>query len=288
MARNWSSIGLLCLATTLWGCSSAALVLVSAGIGATALVAAGGAVVLLGIATVRRDKPWLGFAADWTFYLRLGVLEAANLGLYLAALRLGPLPVVVALHLTAPILIIVTRIVQRRLVITLSVVVELVLVAAAVVLVGVSRPGGSAPVSALIGCLLSVGSAACVAALVVLVAAHSADRPTITAAGSQLAAAALFAAPLALIVPPRGSAIIALLAIGGLLLGPGFACYWWALRKVDATTAGIIGLNEAVVASLLGALLASTRLTLATLAAGLLILGAVAVQTKFAPAVDDV
>ncbi|MEU0540559.1 DMT family transporter [Nocardia sp. NPDC005978] len=286
MAAGWRSIGLLCLATTLWGASSAVLALIGAGVGATAPVAAGGAVVLIGLAAVCGDRPWRVFAADRRFYLLLGVLEAANLGLYLAALRLGPLPVVVALHLTAPVLIILARIVRGRLPITLSVFLELALVGAGIVLVGAARTGGSAPSAALIGCLLAVGSAACVAGLIVLVAANSAAQPTVSAAGSQLGVAAVFAAPLAVAAPPPNTAVLALLATGALLLGPGFACYWWALRTADATTAGIIGLNEAVVASLLGAVLAGTRLTPAALAGGALVLGAVAVQNRFAPAID--
>lgn len=287
MAAGWRSIGLLCLATTLWGASSAVLAAIAAGVGATGAVAAGGAVVLIVVAALRGDRPWRVLGADWRFYLGLGVLEAANLGLYLAALRLGPLPVVVALHLTAPVLIIVARIALRHLPITPSVVLELGLVGAGIVLVGAARSEGSTPTAALLGCVLAVGSAACVAGLIVLVASHSADRPTITAAGSQLAFAAVLATPLTFLAPPPSTAVPALLATGALLLGPGFACYWWALRTADATTAGIIGLNEAVVASVLGAMLSSARLTPAALAGGVLVLGAVAVQNRFAPTIDD-
>lgn len=41
-----------------------------------------------------------------SLYAKLGALEAINLALYVGALQLGPLPVMVALHLMSPVILI--------------------------------------------------------------------------------------------------------------------------------------------------------------------------------------
>ncbi|WP_330249300.1 hypothetical protein OG874_23495 [Nocardia sp. NBC_00565] len=61
---------------------------------------------------------------------------------------------------------------------------------------------------------------------------------------------------------------------------PGFACYWWALRDLDAPTAGIVGLNEAVVASVVGVAVAGSDITVATLVAAALVLTAVGLEVR--------
>ncbi|WP_156371155.1 DMT family transporter [Nocardia arizonensis] len=268
-------------ATSLWGVSSALMSAISApSLGAAAPVAAGGALVILAVCVLRGDHPWRTLAADRWLYLGLGILEMTNLMLYVAALRLGPLPVVVALHLTAPMLIIVAEVLTGRRGFNISTVIELVLVSTAILLVTAEQSdlGDAAAIGA--GCALAVASAACVAGLVTLVARHAAGRPTMASAGLQLLIAAGFCLPMMVSKPPSYSATIHLIAVGAFALGPGFALYWWALKTLDATTAGIIGLNEAVAASVVGALLTSTRITPTTLLAGGLVLTAVAVQLR--------
>lgn len=71
-----------------------------------------------------------------------------------------------------------------------------------------------------------------------------------------------------------------LIVIGFALLGPGFALYWRALRGLDATAAGILGLNEALVASVLGAVLFASAFTAATVIAALLVGAAVALELR--------
>ncbi|WP_280363054.1 DMT family transporter [Nocardia wallacei] len=274
-------LALMVAVTCLWGTSSALLAVLAAP--ATAgLVALGGAVTLLLLAWSRGERPWETLRAQPTLYVRLGALETANLALYVAALRIGPLPVVVALHLTAPVLIITTALVRGRRAPTVPVLLELMLVAVAIWLVTGSRPEAAADGTAVAGCLLALGSAACVAALVSLIAREAGPGNTITPAGLQLLLAGVASSPLLAVEPPSARTAAALAAVGALLLGPGFALYWQALRWLDAATASIVGLNEAVVAALVGALCTETRLTTATAGAGVLILLAVGLEQRSA------
>ncbi|MGN2641441.1 DMT family transporter [Nocardia takedensis] len=271
-------IGLLVTVTLLWGLSSAALSTLEGALTSIALVPAGGSAMLLILAVVRGDDPRRIFAASPRFYLRLGGLEAANLVLFVAALRIGPLPMVVALHLTAPLLLIAARIVRRERKLTVLVVFEMFLVGAAIWLAAAWRPTAVEPEKIVLGCVLAVGSAVCVAMLVSLVARESAVRTTIASAGLQLLIASMLSSALMVTAPPRAAVVGWLLLIGATLLGPGFALYWYAMRRLDATTASIVGLNEAVIASIAGAIFTDKGITLGALAAGVLVLSAVAIE----------
>ncbi|WP_459545236.1 hypothetical protein [Nocardia sp. X0981] len=283
MSGTGRGLVLLTVATSLWGASSAGIAGVGAAGFAAAPVAAGGGVALLVFAVLRGTDPWRDFRSAPRLFLRLGVLEVLNLVCYVAALHIGPLPVVVALHLTAPVLMIITQIVRARRAVTVAVVAELMAVGVAIWLVAGNQPADTELAPALAGCALAVASAACVAGLISLVARESAGRPSGAAAGLQLLTASVLGAPLlgfALLTgtgPTAGQALV-LAAIGALLLGPGFACYWLALRDLDEVTAGLVGLNEAVVATLAGAVVVGAHITVATLMAGALVLGAVGLE----------
>ncbi|MEU6562264.1 DMT family transporter [Nocardia nova] len=266
--------------TCLWGTSSALLAALAAP--ATAgLVALGGAVPLLVSARLRGQRPWAALTAHPGLYVRLGVLEAANLALYVAALRVGPLPVVVALHLTAPVLIIAAGLVRGRRAPTPPVLLELLLIAAAIWLVTGYHSGPLAG-SVVAGCGLALGSAACVAMLVSVIARQPDPNHTITSAALQLLLGGVASSPLLALDPPSAPVAIALAAAGATLLGPGFALYWQALRWLDAGTASVIGLNEAVVATLIGATYTHRLPTAATAVAGVLILIAVGLEQRSA------
>ncbi|WP_157117578.1 DMT family transporter [Nocardia vaccinii] len=265
--------------TCLWGTSSALLAALGAPTTA-GLVALGGAVPLLVSARLRGQHPWATLTAHPALYIRLGVLEAANLALYVAALRIGPLPVVVALHLTAPVLIIAASLLRGRRAPTFPVLLELLLVAGAIWLVTGRHAGSTAMGPALVGCGLAVGSAACVAMLVGVIARQPGPNHTITAAALQLLLGGIASSPLLALDAPSLPVAAELAAVGALLLGPGFALYWQALRWLDASTASVVGLNEAVVATLVGAACTRTPPTSATAAAGVLILLAVGLEQR--------
>jgi len=195
-----------------------------------------------------------------------------NLVLFMAALQIGPLPIVVALHLTAPIHLIAFDILRGRREATGWVAIEATLIVLGVVAVALSQPEENGRVSYVLGSVLALGSAVTVAALISLVSTRSTQFNSEAAAAVQLAIAAGVTLPLVLLYPGEPESAIAVLAIGALLLGPGFALYWRALRSLDATLAGIVGLNEAVIAAIVGALLNNAATTLVSVAAGLLIL----------------
>ncbi|MGW1739137.1 hypothetical protein ACWCPQ_10030 [Nocardia sp. NPDC001965] len=283
MKSSGRGLALLILATSLWGASSAGIAGVGARGFAAAPVAAGGAVALLAFAVMRGTDPWRDFRRSPGLFLWLGVLEVLNLVCYVAALHIGPLPVVVALHLTAPVLMIITQIVRGRRAVTVAVTAELTAVGVAIWLVASHQSTDTALGPALAGCALAVASAACVAGLITLVVRESADRPSGSAAGLQLLTASVLGAPLlgfALLTGdgPSLGQTTALAAIGALLLGPGFACYWLALRDLDEVLAGLVGLNEAVVATVTGAVVVGSDISAATLLAGALVLGAVGLE----------
>lgn len=267
-------------ATLVWGASSAALAAVEGALTSSALVAAGGGATLLLIAGVRRQDPLRILRESPGLYMRLGALEAANLILFVAALKCGPLPVVVALHLIAPLLLLAADIVRGLRRLTSLVAIEFLLVGAAV---AVAVPGSSSEIRtdrALLGCILAVGSAVCVAMLVSLIARESAQRPTIASAGWQLVVAGILGAALIFTDPPDPRTAGALVLVGALLLAPGFVLYWRGLRGLDATKASIIGLNEAVFAAVVSAIFTDTPITTGAVIGGLLVLGAVMLDDK--------
>lgn len=275
-----SSLWIMFASTVVWGMSSAALAAVDGALTSSALVAVAGGVTLLVVAAARRQQPIRAFAESPWLYARLGVLEATNLVLFVAALKCGPLPVVVALHLIAPLLLLAADVVRGRRRMTVLIGVEFVLVGAAIALAGPGSSAGIDPRRALLGCVLAVGSAVCVAMLVSLIARESAHRPTIASAGWQLVVAGVLGAGLIFTDPPDIRTAGSLVLVGALLLGPGFVLYWLGLRGLDATTASIIGLNEAVVAAVVSAIFTNTPIAAGAVFGGLLVLAAIALEDR--------
>jgi drug/metabolite transporter (DMT)-like permease len=282
-------LALMIVATSLWGAAAACMAAVGAAGWSATPVAAGGAAPLLVFSAMRGHAPLREFRSTPRVFLAVGALEVLNLVCYVAALRIGPLPIVVALHLTGPVLMILGQIVRGRRAFTRATAAELAAVALALWLIAGHAPAGITSGSALAGCLLALASAVCVAALITVVVRESAGRAGECAAGLQLLTAAVLGAPLLATSMVTGSGptagqVIALAVIGALLLGPGFACYWLAAHGLGKVTTGLVGLNEALVASLVGALVLGAAVTAADLVAGALVLGAAALELGTAPA----
>ncbi|MGE4427184.1 MAG: EamA family transporter [Solirubrobacteraceae bacterium] len=275
---------LLLAATACWGTSSAVLAHIEVARAASApLVAAGGGLLLLAFAALRRRRPLRTLRAGPRMFLLVAALEAVNLSLYVASLQVGPLPVMVALHLTAPVLLLTVDVVRGRRSLTAGMIAELGLIVAAVGLVAVAVPDGTNSGDVLLGSVLALGSATALAVLVVQVSRRSAGHDPDVAAGLQLSLVAVITLPLLLTGAPGLPDAGWLLLAGAALLGPGFALYWRALRTMDAPLAGILGLNEAVIATVIGALAFGATIGLATLVAGTLILAAVVLEVRRRP-----
>jgi drug/metabolite transporter (DMT)-like permease len=275
------SVVLLLAATSCWGASSAVLAHEATSLAAGApIVAAGGATLLSLVALARGRNPLRALRRQPRLYATLGALEAINLALYVGALRVGPLPVMVALHLTSPLFLIAVAIARRHRAPTALAGLELALVAGAIALVALAVPDRSTTGDVLFGSALALGSAAAVAALISQVARAAPGQDPDVAAGLQLLLATVLTLPLALAASPAAATVGWLLLAGAGLLGPGFALYWRALGGLDAPVAGILGLNEAIVASLVGALAFGTQIRSPTLGAAALILATVALELR--------
>lgn len=275
---------LLLAATTLWGASSAVLAALgdTRGTGAP-LLAAGGALALLVVVLAGPGRRQLGSLARTpgrsAGFLVIGLLEALNLGLYAAALSLGPVPVVVALHLTSPLLLLGVAVLRGRRRIDGLVVAQTLLMVTGIVLLGL-QPDDRVGDRPLLAGVLAVGSAVAVAALITTVARYAPSVRPDVASTVQLGLAAAVTAPVVLVAAAPGPAdSLALLAAGAAFLGPGFALYWRALRRASPATAGIIGLNEAVAATLFSIVVFGDRVSLAAVLSGALVLVAVVLET---------
>jgi drug/metabolite transporter (DMT)-like permease len=239
------------------------------------------------LAGVRGKRVLAAFQRQPSYFAVLGLLEAINLALYAGALRLGPLPAMVGLHLTSPVLIVMWATLTGRRALTVPLLVELALIITAVILIALGPSQHHSTASSIVGAALALGSAVALAILISRVASTASNQDPDVAASLQLAVAAALLLPLILAAPPSGAHFWKLGLAGALLLAPGFALYWRALRGLGAQAAGILGLNEAVVASLLGFLVFSSDFTLVTLVAGGLVLAAVAIEIGLDDAIQQ-
>ncbi|WP_043738087.1 DMT family transporter [Nocardia asiatica] len=278
-ARQATAVALLVAATTLWGCFSAGLALLGSR-HAGPLVSLGAAIPLLAIAAAAGRRPDQELRTHKKLYLRLGALEAVNISLYVAALALGPAPVVVALHLASPLLLVARAVLTGVRTVSTRLVVEGMLLVGAIAIVA-ARPGtGTVTGTALVGCVLALGSAGAVTALIVLVARQSRHRDPAMSAGLQLAIAALVTTPLLTISAWDWRHAVAEVALGSVTLGPGFFLYWRAMKHLSPSTAGVLGLNEAVVAAAVVGVVDRSQISLPTILAGTLVAAAVVLDTE--------
>jgi drug/metabolite transporter (DMT)-like permease len=275
--------GLLIVATTLWGASSALLAELGKPDGTAApLLAAGGAAALAIAAFAGPARRQISQIASnprvCGSLVLIGLIEAINLGLYAAALTLGPVPVVVALHLTSPVLLVGLAVIRGHRRPDRLVALQGLLMVSGIALLAVQpaeRPG-SAPILAGV---LAIGSAVAVAALIKAVTKLAPAVNPDGAAAVQLTIAAAATAPVVLVAsPPDQHDAVLLMAAGALFLGPGFAIYWRALRGLSATTASIVGLNEAVAATILGYILFAEQIALMAVISSCLVLAAIVLE----------
>ncbi len=270
-------IGWVLAATLGWGTSSAVIAHLGGGPGAAAPVALGGAAALLGGALGLGRAPWRSLREGWRLYLLAGALEAFNLTTYVAALQLGSLPLVVSLHLSAPLWLMGAAIVRGHRRLSVGLVIEAALVGAACALVALSLSGEASPVRALLGAGLALASAVTVALLISVLARGSAGRDPLASGGFQLLVAGTLALPAMALSEPGGASTVALYALNGMLLmGPAFALYWRGLRTVAPTPAGIAGLSEAPIAAAVAAIVFGATFPPAMVLAGGCVLAAIA------------
>lgn len=281
--KDLSGPAILGLATSLWGMSTAALALThgTGPMAASATLALIAGLALLALSGVRGINPFKPLRSSFKLFVTIGVLEALNLGLYVAALQLGPTPLVAALHLSTPVLLIIYALAKRHQPVSFGIFAELGLITGAIIYAiwhpGPSAEGQNVPVAA----TLAILSALFLAVLISVVATASKHQDPDVASGWQLTLAGIVLAPVALLGPGiNGEAFGIVTLIGLLLFAPGFALYWRGMRGVGAATGGVIGLNEVIVSSIVVLVLAPEKLTTTSVVAALAVSVVIALEVR--------
>lgn len=186
-------------------------------------------------------------------FLIIGGLEALNISTFYAALSIGPVPVVTAVHLTAPIMLLLTSVAQGRRAWSYVVAMEVVVVVFALV-IGALKPGGQfTTVDVLIGCALALFSAVMVCVMFVAISSHGSKSGVLESAASQFTVVLVLLSPLLLFKPHEVSVtdIGVLFVVGATVWSLGLILMWRSLRMVDPSTTSVVMLNEAVTATLI-------------------------------------
>lgn len=212
-------------------------------------------------------------------FISIGVLDTINIITFYGGLALGPVPLVTALHLTAPLWLILVAVLRRRRPPTWLLASEVIVVVGALV-VGAMKPGGDYTASGVVwGSILALMSALALVALNLLVASRAVDHDPATAAGAQFIIVLALLSPLLLLSANFPVVDIAWLTVAGMFgLAPGLIFIWRALQRLDPSTTTVIGLNEAVVASVIVAVIVPGSVTVYAAMSGALILTAMAAE----------
>lgn len=262
-------------ATTLWGVSSA--ILSDTSTSPLWLLALYGIVVGVPITIwgLRVRRP---VRAEWV--AGLFVLDVLNVGGFFTALQLAPVGPVVALHLASPVVLLLYELVWLRRPATRWRIGSLVLVVSGCVLAAVAAGTAGGGPLALLGLALSLMSAVCVAltnVLAVRIATVGGSWQLVVGTAS-LARAALTGG-VARLVGASFDAEGGLLLVAAVLAAGGVTFLWaGAAPRISPRSISIVGLNEAVVATIVASAFLGESLTVAAVAATAVILAAIALE----------
>lgn len=212
-------------------------------------------------------------------FVSIGVLDAINIITFYGGLALGPVPLVTALHLTAPLWLIIVAVLRGRRSPTWLLASEVVVVIGAL-LVSALKSGGSYSSSGVLwGSVLALVSAMALVVLNLTVASKAIDHDPATAAGAQFVIVLAMLSPLLFLSDSFPVPDIAWLTVAGMFgLAPGLILIWRALQRLDPSTTSVIGLNEAVVASAIVAVIVPGSVTVHAAVSGVLILAALGAE----------
>lgn len=212
-------------------------------------------------------------------FFSIGVLDAVNIIAFYGSLALGPVPLMTALHLTAPLWLILVAVLRGRRPTTWLLASEVVIVLGAL-LVSALKPGGAYSSSGVLwGSVLALVSAMALVVLNLTVASKAVDHDPATAAGAQFVIVLAMLSPLLFLSDSFPIPDIAWLTVAGMFgLAPGLILIWRALQRLDPSTTSVIGLNEAVVASAIVAVIVPGSVTVHAAVSGVLILAAMGAE----------
>lgn len=263
-------------ATALWGASGGVVAAIHAnGFVAAAVVELVSGVTLLAVGAACGHRPLAVLRALRRRLPLLAVIEAANVVFYYVALQIGPIGPVMAMHLTAPIILSAIAMFRGRLRFSYRRGVSLALVGAALAAFALKGGGGTNHAGLLIGIGLSLCSAICLAFFITLVRDVANDVPPVTAAGMQMLCSGLLLSPALLLSWHDLEATGNLALIGLVLFAPACWLYWKAMRVLKPIPAGTIQLAEPVFGALAAFTLTAAVPTSPEVLAALLVLAAV-------------
>jgi drug/metabolite transporter (DMT)-like permease len=242
-----SGIVAMCGAVALFSLTGALVaVLPASGLASMALVSFGSGVALIG----------------WTFAAKSGrsqvplrplvwltVLNLAQGGLYYVSLKLAPTGPAAALHLAAPVILLLWALVQGRRRLGVSEIGTLCLLVAGLSLAATSVSSdhaGRTDVETLAGLTLALLSAVAMAAMLTMVFSSAQRMSLQFCNGIKSLAGAALLAPALLTAAPSLNVSVGLIAVGAFVCAPGLALCWFALSRVPPTTTSTLDLFEAV------------------------------------------
>jgi inner membrane transporter RhtA len=204
--------------------------------------------------------------------MALAALFIAQASLYVAALLVGPVGAVAAIHLSVPIVYLIAQLVTRRRPLDLLTWLVLALIVGGVALAARGETGEATGSDPLLGVLLALGSVLALAAYLWLISIWGRSRRVREAAGwVQLTALVVLLPSLWLGVPSLTDLGLVVLA-GVVLFTPAVMAQWWALPRLAPTVFGIVILSEAVFTGGFAALLFGDALSpLVILAAAIIV-----------------
>ncbi|GIH03707.1 hypothetical protein Rhe02_17740 [Rhizocola hellebori] len=231
-------------------------------------------VLLCGLTVARGQRLRAVVAALGRRLWWLGLLEAVNVVCYYVALQLAPVGPVMALHLSAPILLTAALLLRGRRRLTPRIAVVSAMIIGALVLIAAADVDQGRYPHAAWGYVLAAVSAGCLALFVTAVGAVAGHVPPMAAAGAQMLASGLLLSPslIGLRADPADGIALALISL--VLFAPACWLYWTAMRQLAPVTASTILLAEPIFGTPVAALAYGLAPTAAHgLAAGLILAG---------------
>jgi drug/metabolite transporter (DMT)-like permease len=231
-------------ATALWGTSGGVIAgLDINGFAAAAVVELVTGIVLVALGIAQGHRVERTIAALGRFLPLLAVIEAGNVALYYVALQVGPVGPVIAVHLTAPVILTLIDMARGRRRLTSSRAATFVLIIAALAMIATTGPADGRD-HAMVGLALSLASAGCLAAFITIVRKVADRTPATLGAGIQMLCSGLLLSPALIALDGDRGDLATLVLTAVILFAPACLLYWRALRTLSAITAGSIQLGE--------------------------------------------
>lgn len=287
-SNRFTCLSAMILATALWGASGGAIAGTHLnGFASACVVELSTGLALLALSSQKTAPLLQIFMAKRKQFVLLAFVEVLNVSMYYWALQIAPLGPVMAMHLTAPVILaaLATRSGARP--VNARNVTSSILVITAIIMIG-SRSRMETDSGVLFGTLLALASATALAGFVTLAKRMSTDLPPTVGGGLQMLCSGLMLSPSLLSIGGNFSALPDL-AIAVACFAPATMFYWVAIRGLNTISVGMVALAEPVFGAIAAYLLFQISpswwdaAVVATVAAAI----AIEVTAPSEPAMDD-